>query len=167
MVESQGWSGPISSDRSLVMKPPSTVWMQTFSKRVGEPLQLGVVVEFGAVRQAARPGEDRGDRIGRGLLALLVLAVVAGDGAMRGLRLDGVAVGRHQHGGHQAERAEALRHRVGLHVAVIILAGPDIAARPFQAGSHHVVDQAVLVYDLPVLEGGLELLLVDLLERCP
>ena len=31
MVDSQGWSGPISSDRSLVMKPLSTVWMQTFS----------------------------------------------------------------------------------------------------------------------------------------
>ena len=39
-------------------------------------------------RQAARPGEDRGDRVGRGLLALLVLAVVARHRAVRGLRLD-------------------------------------------------------------------------------
>src|SRR5690242_5833097 len=38
-----------------------------------------VVVELGAVAEAARPGEDRGDRIGRGLLALLVLAEVAGN----------------------------------------------------------------------------------------
>src|SRR4051794_1714407 len=40
--------------------------------------KLRVIVELGAVREAARPGEDRGHRVGRGLLALLVLAVVAG-----------------------------------------------------------------------------------------
>jgi 2-polyprenyl-6-methoxyphenol hydroxylase-like FAD-dependent oxidoreductase len=34
------------------------------------------------------PGEDRGDRVGRGLLALLVLAVVARHRAVRGLGLD-------------------------------------------------------------------------------
>ena len=82
--------------------------------------------------EAAGPGVDRGDRVGRGLLALLVLAEVAGDGAVRRLGLDDLAVGRHQHRGHQAERAEALRHGVGLHVAVVVLAGPDIAARPLQ-----------------------------------
>ena len=43
---------------------------------------------------AAGPGEDRGDRVGRGRLALLVLAVVPGDGAVRGLGLDRLAVGR-------------------------------------------------------------------------
>jgi hypothetical protein len=76
---------------------------------VGE-LQDGVVVELGAVGEAARPGEDRGDRVGRGFLALLVLAVVAGHGAVRGFGFDRLAVRRHQHRGHQAERAEALRH---------------------------------------------------------
>ena len=33
MVESQGWSGPISSARSLVMWPLSTVATQTFTDR--------------------------------------------------------------------------------------------------------------------------------------
>ena len=74
--------------RSLVMKPASTVSTQTFSSVVGELRELGVVVELGAMREAARPGEDRGDRVGRGLLALLVLAVVARHGAVRGLRFD-------------------------------------------------------------------------------
>ena len=101
-------------------------------QRLGELLHLRRAVELAAVREAARPGEDRGDRVGRGLLALLVLAVVARDRAVRGLGLDRLAVGRHQHRGHQAERAEALRHRVGLHVAVVVLAGPDEAAGPFQ-----------------------------------
>ena len=117
------------------------------------------------MREAARPGEDRGDRVGRGLLALLVLAIVARHGAVRGFRLHGLAVRRHQHRGHQAERAEALRHDVGLHVAIVVLAGPDIAARPFQRGRHHVVDQAVLVGELLLVELGLELLVEHLLEQ--
>src|SRR5258707_15291087 len=44
----------------------------------GEFHQFGRLVERAAVLEPAGPGEDRGDRVGRGLLALLVLAVVAG-----------------------------------------------------------------------------------------
>src|SRR3954451_934887 len=43
-------------------------------ERRGELSQCRVVVELGAVAEAARPGKDRGDRVGRGLVALLVLA---------------------------------------------------------------------------------------------
>jgi hypothetical protein len=138
------------------MKPDSTVSTQTFSS-VEAKLASSVVVELGAVGQAAGPCEDRGDRVGRGFLAGLVLAVVAGHRAVRGFGFHGLAVRRHQHRGHQAERAEALRHRVGLHVAVVVLAGPDIAAGPFQACRDHVVDQAMLVPDLGFLELVLEL----------
>jgi hypothetical protein len=53
--------------------------------------------------QATRPGEDRGDRIGRSWLALLVLAEMAGDGAVSGFRLDRLPVRRHQDAGHEAE----------------------------------------------------------------
>ena len=130
----------------------------------GKARQRVVVVELGAMREPARPGIDRGDRVGRGLLALLMLAEVARHRAVRGLGLDHLAVRRHQHRGHQAERAIALRDRVGLHVAVVVLARPHIAARPLQRGRDHVVDQPVLVEDLLLLERGLELLLVDLLE---
>ena len=115
--------------------------------------------------QPAGPGVDRGDGIRGGLLAALVLAVVARDRAVGGLGLDDLPVGRHQDARHEPERAEALRHRVGLNVAVVVLAGPDIAARPLERGGHHVVDQPVLVPDALLLERGLELLLVDLLEE--
>ncbi len=101
-------------------------------QRLGELLHVGRAVELAAVLEAAGPGEDRGDRVGRGLLALLVLAVVARHRAVRGFGFHHLAVRRQQHRGHQAERAEALRHRVGLHVAVVVLAGPDEAAGPLQ-----------------------------------
>ena len=123
-----------------------------------------MLVELGAVLEAAGPGEDRGGGIGRGLLALLVQAVMARHRAMRRFGLDRLAVGRHQHRGHQAQRAIALRHQVRLHVAIIVLAGPDIAARPLHGGGHHVVDQAVLVGDLALVELGLEFGVEDLLE---
>ena len=116
-------------------------------ERLGEAHDLGRVVELAAIFEAAGPGEDRGDRVGRGRLALLVHAVVAGDGAVRGLGLDRLAVGSHQDRGHQAERAEALRDQVRLDVAVVILAGPDELAAPLERGGDHVVDQAVLIFD--------------------
>ena len=175
MVESQRWSAPTSSARSLVMKPASTVSTQTFSSVAANFASSALLSSLARCGRPARPGEDRGDRVGRGLLALLVLAVVAGHRAVRGFGLDGLAVGGHQHRGHQAERAEALRHRVGLHVAVVVLAGPDEAARPLQRRGHHVVDQAVLVGDASsrrtcrlnsrvedVLEDVLEAAVIDL-----
>jgi hypothetical protein len=85
--------GPISSARSLVILPLSTVSTQTFSSVSANFGDLGRVVELAAILQALRPGEDRRDRVGRGRLALLVLAVVARHGAVRGLGLDGLAVG--------------------------------------------------------------------------
>src|SRR5262249_26888620 len=87
--------------------------------------ELGVVVELGAVREPARPGIDRGDRIGGRLLALLVLAIMPRHRAVGRLGLHHLAVWRHQHRRHQPERAVALRDGVGLHVAVVILASPD------------------------------------------
>src|SRR3546814_7985195 len=75
---------------------------------------------------------DRRDRVGRGRFALLVHPVVARDRAVRGLGFHRLAIGGHQHAGHQAERAEALRDGVRLDVAVVILAGPDELARPFE-----------------------------------
>src|SRR5690554_537920 len=93
-----------------------------------------------------------------------MLAVVTGYGAVGGFGFVGLAIGGSQHRGHQAERAKALGHDVGLHVAIVVLAGPDIAAGPFQRGRDHVVDQAVLVPDLLGLVLFLELGLIDLLE---
>ena len=158
------WSGPTSSARSLVILPLSTVSMHDLLERLGEAGHLGRAVELAAVLEAAGPGEDRRDRVGRGRLALLVLAEVPGHGAVGGLGLDGLAVRGHQHRRHQAERAEALRDGVGLHVAVVVLAGPDVAALPLHRGGDHVVDQPVLVGQAGRVEVGLELGLEDLLE---
>ena len=52
-----------------------------------------VVVQFTSVGQTPGPSEDGGDRVGRGLAALLVDSIVAGDGAVGGLGLDGLAIG--------------------------------------------------------------------------
>ena len=87
------WSAPTSSARSLVILPLSTVSTQTRSSVSANSRDLGRVVHPAAGGEAAGPGEDRGDRVGRGRLALLVLAEVAGDGAVRGLGLDRLAVG--------------------------------------------------------------------------
>src|SRR3954462_6383664 len=54
-------------------------------ERIRELGERGVVVELGAMRQAPRPGEDGGHRVGGGLLALLVLTIVARYRAVRGL----------------------------------------------------------------------------------
>src|SRR5579872_2880879 len=48
-------------------------------QRRRELRQRGIVVELGAVAEAARPGEDRSDRIGRSVAALLIFAVVSRD----------------------------------------------------------------------------------------
>ena len=112
------------------MKPASMVPTTTLLQRVGEAGKLGIVVELGAVLEPSGPGENGSRGVGRGRSSLLMLPVVASDGAVRGLGEHRLAVRRHQHAGHQPERAEALRHRVGLHVAVVVLASPDIAAGP-------------------------------------
>ena len=62
-------------------------------ERLGEAHHIGRAVEQAAIVQTARPGEDRGDRVGRCRLALLMLAIVAGDGAVRRLRLNRLAIG--------------------------------------------------------------------------
>ncbi len=139
--------------------------MQTRSSVSAKRTTSGVSSNLPRIFEAAGPGEDRGDRVGRGRLALLMLAIVAGDGAVRRLGLDRLAVGRHQDRGHQAERAEALGDLVRLDVAVVILAGPDELAAPLERGGDHVVDQAMLIFDPGLVELGLEFGVEDFLEN--
>ena len=81
---------------------------------------------------------------------------MAGDSPVGSLGLNGLAIGGHQDGGHEAERTVTLGHNVGLDVPIVVLAGPDEAPVPLDGLGHHVVDEAVLVPDVL----GLELLLV-------
>src|SRR5690606_30957400 len=119
-------------------------------------LQFGIIVELCAMCQTTGPSEDRSDRVGRGFLALLMLAIVTGHGAVGSFRFHRLAIRRHQNRGHQAERAKALSNDVRLNVAVIVLAGPYIAAGPLESRSNHVVNQAMFVPDLLFLELRLE-----------
>ena len=89
------------------------------------------------------------NRVGAGLSSLLVHAVVAGDCAMSSLCLHSLAVRAHQHASHQTQRPKALWEevqsvkathallapchthlcqRVGLHIAIVVLARPHEAA---------------------------------------
>ena len=114
--------------------------------------------------EPAGPGEDRGNRVCRGRLALLVLAVVPGHRTVGRLGLDRLSVRRHQHARHQPERAEALRDDVALDVAVVVLARPDVATFPLQGRGDHVVDETVLVRQPLGRKVGLELGVKHLLE---
>ena len=89
---------------------------------------------------------------------------MARDGAVGGLGLDRLAICGHQHARHQSQRAKALRDGVRLHIAVVVLAGPHIAALPLQRRGDHVVDQAVFVREPGPVELGLELGVVHLLK---
>jgi hypothetical protein len=64
---------------------------------------------------------DGGDGVGRGLVALLVLAEMARHGAVGGLGFEGLAVGGDEDGCHEAEGAEALSDDVRLNISVVVL----------------------------------------------
>ena len=72
-------------------------------------LQLGVVIEFGTMGEATCPSKDGGDGVCGGFFALLMLAIMAGDGAMGRFRFNDRPIWGHKNRGHQAERAKALR----------------------------------------------------------
>ena len=81
-------------------------------ERLGEVADIGRAVHASARGQPAGPREDRRDRVCRGRFTPLVLAEMARDGAVSGLGLDRIAIGGHEHAGHQPERAEPLRDGV-------------------------------------------------------
>ena len=133
-------------------------------KRARKLHELLVLVQAATEDQAARPGVDGGHRVGACLVALLVFAVVARHRAVRRLALDQVTLGRDELRGHHAQRAEALRDNVRLHVAVVVLARPHEAALALDRLRDHVVDQAVLVPDVEPLKLFLVRGVVQLLE---
>ena len=79
-------------------------------------------------------------------------AVVAGHGAVGGFGLNGLAIGRHQHRCHQAQRSKALRHNVRLHITIIVFACPDKPTLGFNGHGNHVINQAVFVRQLRFVE---------------
>ena len=112
---------------------------------LGKLGNLRGAIQLGSVHQTAGPREDRGDWVCGGLLALLPLAVVAGNGAVGSFCERLLAVWGGQYLGHQSQRSKALSNCVGLDVTVVVLTCPNIATLPLQRGCNHVVNEPVLI----------------------
>jgi len=89
-------------------------------KALSEGNNIGSVVELSTLDETTGPGEDGGNGVGGGLVTLLVLTVVASDSAVGSLRLEGLAIGGDEDGGHETERAEALGDNVGLDITIVV-----------------------------------------------
>lgn len=87
---------------------------------LGELNDIGGPIERTTLDKTTSPGENGSNGVGRGLAALLVLAVVAGDGAVGGLSLEGLAVRSNESRGHQTEGAETLGNNIGLDITVVV-----------------------------------------------
>lgn len=87
---------------------------------LGEGDNLGLVVELATLDETTGPGEDGGNGVGGGLVALLVLTVVASDGAVGSLGLEGLAIGGDEDRGHETKGAETLSDNVGLDITVVV-----------------------------------------------
>ncbi len=129
-----------------------------------EVVEILVLVELGTVSETTGPGEDGGNGVGGGLLALAPGVIVASDSAVGSLGLNSLAVRADKNGGHETERTIALSNGVGLDITIVVLAGPAEATVGLHGVGDHVVDEAVLIPDAGSLELLSVVLLVDLLE---
>ena len=89
-------------------------------KSLSEGNNVWGLVELSTLDESAGPGKDGGDWVGRGLVALLVLTIVAGDGSVGGLGLEGLSVWGDEDGRHEAEGAEALGNDIGLDITIVV-----------------------------------------------
>lgn len=133
-------------------------------ERVREAHHVGRGVELATLGEPTGPRKDRRDGVGGRLFALLVLAEVPGNGPVRGLALERLAVGRDQHRRHQPQRPETLRDDVALYVAVVVFQRQHKPAARLDHLGDHVVNQAVFVRDARGREARRVLAVVHLLE---
>ena len=75
------------------------------------------------------------------------------------------AVRRHQHTGHHGQGAKGGGHHIAHHIAVIVLARPDIAALRLHHTRHRVIDQCVEICDAGIFELLRILAVKNLLEN--
>lgn len=100
-------------------------------KALGIGNDIGGVVELATLDETTGPGEDGGNGVGGGLVTLLVLTVVASDGAVGSLGLEGLAIGGDENGGHETERAEALSDDIGLNITIVVYAWSVCCSKDF------------------------------------
>ena len=89
-----------------------------------------------------------------------------GDGAMGGLIFSD-AVGGHQYGGHHGQRSKGGGNHVAHHIAIVILAGPDVPSLRTDHPGYRVINEGVEIRQPQLLKSGpaaLEFLLKDLFE---
>lgn len=79
----------------------------SFLECKGKSFQIGVIVEFCTVFESSGPCEDRSNWICRCWLSLLMETVMTCDSSMCCFSFDRLAIGTHQHWGHQTERSVA------------------------------------------------------------
>lgn len=149
---------------------------------LGELDHLWCAIELSTLGKTSCPGEDGGDGVRRGRIALLVLAVVASDSAVCCLSFERLAIWSNQNGCHETQRAKSLSNNVGLNITIVVyflsvfkptfmdsgqhtLHGNDHAALVLDHLSNHIVNKTVLVPQTLRLEVLLVILLVDLLEN--
>ena len=130
---------------------------------VGVVHQFRQVIQLAAFAEGTAPGKDGSHGVGGSLLALEVLVIVTGNGAVGGLVLV-FAVRAHQDRGHHGQGAKGGGHHIGHHVAVVVLAGPYEAAFTAHHAGNGIVNEGVEVLDAGGLELLLVLFLVDFLE---
>jgi hypothetical protein len=80
-----------------------------------------------------------------------------------GLGLDNV-VWSTKDGGHETEGTVALGHNIGLHITIVVLAGPDETSVGLDGEGDEIVNETMLVPDTELLELGLVGALKDLFE---
>lgn len=99
-----------------------------------------------------------------GLLPLQMLIVMALYGSVRRLVLV-LSVRCDKHGGHHCQRTERAGYHIAHHIAVIVLARPDIAALRLHHTRHRVIDQCVEICDAGIFELLRILAVINLLEN--
>ena len=121
---------------------------------VAEFNEFGQSVNLAALAQSTTPGKDRSHGVSGCLLAFEVLVVVACHGTVGSLELE-FSIGRNENRGHHGQRSESGGDHIGHHVAIIVLAGPDIAAlTPYHAG-YRVIDECVEILKTKTFEVAL------------
>ncbi|ESS69226.1 hypothetical protein TCDM_01967 [Trypanosoma cruzi Dm28c] len=97
------------------------------------------------MHKTSSPSKYGCNRVCTGFLPLLMLAVVTSHSPVRGLRLDGSTIRRHENRRHEPKRTKSLSNTVGLDVTIVVLASPYVTTLTFHDVSNHVINKAMLI----------------------
>ena len=114
---------------------------------IGKGNDLGGLVKLTSLGNTTGPGKDRSNGVGRGLLTLLVLSVMTGDGSVGSLGLKGLSIRGDQDGGHETKGTETLSNNIRLNITIVVLHGNDVTTLGLDHLGDHIIDESVLVPD--------------------